>query len=1163
MLRLMYVLVLSFFLFLPATLRAAETFSLDFNAGAQKVVPRSGETVKLTDIPGQNLKGYKFSWDSEQSSYIEMAFKKPIKLPEFSSAVIRTKVWAPAGTPVRSLCIRLRDKNGEIFQFRKNVVMSAGGFFDVEWQITPFNAEGSWGPEKSVNKIVDMPAEVITMVVSYIPEITTGLIYLSDLKVEPFYKSTPINIEATRPIALPDDSSLFRKLWGIGDFSVENNALLFSNVKTQLGVLERKFEITRYEKKPAKLVFDTELTDGETALSAVFIYAYGDHKTQKEHPQSFTVKPVAVKSGRNKTVLDLADSLKDAKYPVRLQRFDLIPKGKKPVQLKIHHLELITEESQTEAVDFDILTDHRIPVLSVGAEDQLKFRFTNRANKDGNFLIEMKYENFFGDKKTEHFDLDLKSGRSIHIAPKWRPDSLGHWTVEALIKSKENKSVQTVKSRTFAWFKPAGPTANRASGFLFSVCTHTERWSPLDRQLEIEAAALCGIKVSRVGGFGWNAIEPEKGIWKWDMGDELVKNYGKKGIEAQIILWGPPKWAAPDEILKDKTKNYSKNFPADINNWRTYARKIAEHYKGRIRYYEIWNEPDLTGFSEMTLDQYAALQKAAYEEIKKADPQAFVMTGGFATLSRHSGLIYQDFQKDYLLAAKNYYDIHAIHEHGWFDGYKQRLDQLFFPLRQETKTTVPWYSNETAMTSVGGLEKRQAQTLFKKLLFAWIRGSIGYTWYDLRNDGYDPAYGEHHFGMVTNDFYPKEVYSVYNMLASNYSKMKTIADHSQENNVSLFSFGDGTNILIPGWCESFLGETRPMIIKTDAKSAKIIDLMGNEKPAVIRDSLVIYEIGSNPQTLKLENCTFGKPVGELLTIIDNKPVIPGRKWILSMTAVNPMNKEVTFDLTFSSLPGGMKTNQTSQKIAVPAGEQKNLTFEFEVARDFKRSKIVLPLYYSLTGTDYKGTSYIPITSAIWIGSEFDSQKPNFIMNRRDQITSTTPADPSNAHRLWKGPEDLSAKIGISGKDQKIKIKFEVEDDKDVRTSFDFEKGDQVRILFAPNESSEFSEIALGKDLQGNATVRLIRSKANITQKSLEQSGKLDIRREGTKTIYDFSIPSVALGLSAKRLFDQGIRLDFLVGDDDGEGLDSWLHSSYEHPKAENIQKAPLFFFEKL
>lgn len=1156
----LFLCVVIFFLLLPTAILSGEIFSLDFNTGAKKVVPRTNEISKKVDVPGQNVQGYKFSWNTDQSSYIEMAFNKPIKLPEFRSAKVRAKVWAPVGTSVRSLNVRLRDKDGEIFQFRKNCSFSQGGFFDVEWQITPYNAEGSWG-SKTPNKKIDMPADLITMVVSFRSEISSGLIYLLDLSVEPFFNQK--EVEASRPICVPDDSSLIRNLWGVGDFSVEDRVINFRDVKSQFGVLERKFEIIRYEQPPIKLVFDTELLEGKASLSANFVFA--DKAIQKDHPKNFKIQSTEIKPGRTKTVLEIGDLMKDAVHAVRLQRFDLIPKGKKPVHLKIHGIEVVTQESAGDAVDFDIVTDHRIPVLSVGAEDQLKFRFTNRANKDGEFQIDMEYENYFGEKRTERFDLGLASGKGIDITPKWRPDSLGHWTVNALIRKKGAGSGEyTIKSRSLAWIKPAGPTPGRSSGFLFSVCTHTERWSPLDRQLEIEAAALCGVKVARVGGFGWANAESEKGTWKWTMGDELVKNYGKNGIEAQIILWGIPKWASPDAIVKDKTKTPAKNFPADINDWRNYIRKIGTHFKGKIRYYEVWNEPDLKGFSEMSLDQYVALQKAAYEEMKKVDPNAIVMTGGFATLTPHPGLHYQNFQRDYLLAARDYFKIHLTHEHGWFNGYKKRIDELFIPLRKETNTTVPWYSNETAMTSVGGLEKRQAKTLFKKLLFAWIRGSIGYTWYDLRNDGYDPAYGEHHFGMITNDFYPKEVYSVYNMLTTHYSNMKAIKDYSQREGINIYGFGDGKTLLLPGWIDSNFGESHQMIVQTDAKSAKIIDLMGNEKPVEIHHSIVVYEIGSDPRTLKLENGTKGEPIGELLIVKENKEMVPGRKWILSLIATNPINRDLLFDLSSGDLPSGLKiVGDPTQKISVPALEKKNITFEFDVAKDFNKN-MVLPLNYSLEGTAWKGMIYVPMAHAIWIGSAWDPQKPNFILDKRNQITSTTPADPSNAHRLWQDPKDLSANVWIAGKGDQLLMKYEIEDDKETFADrSDLEKGDQVRFLFQSEGSDDFSEIALRKEKEGKSLVSLIRSSGKkISQESLDRSGKLDIRRKGSKTIYELSIPFAAIGLSKDQIFEQGMRFDLLIGDDDGEGLDSWLHIMPDHPNQENMKKAPLLFFEK-
>ena len=135
-------------------------------------------------------------------------------------------------------------------------------------------------------------------------------------------------------------------------------------------------------------------------------------------------------------------------------------------------------------------------------------------------------------------------------------------------------------------------------------------------------------------------------------------------------------------------------------------------------------------------------------------------------------------------AGKGFFDIHCYHEHGTFEDYALLVDSRFLPLRRETGTTVPWFSNETSITSAAGSEKRQAVTLFKKLVFAWSRGAIGYSWYDLRNDGFSPTDWEHNFGMTTYDFQPKFVYGVYNTLASVLGDARFVRDWSRAGSAS-------------------------------------------------------------------------------------------------------------------------------------------------------------------------------------------------------------------------------------------------------------------------------------------------------------------------------------------------------------------------------------------
>lgn len=55
--------------------------------------------------------------------------------------------------------------------------------------------------------------------------------------------------------------------------------------------------------------------------------------------------------------------------------------------------------------------------------------------------------------------------------------------------------------------------------------------------------------------------------------------------------------------------------------FQVFAGKVAARYKGRVKAYEIWNEPTYT----MGNTVYANLLKAAYPPIKAADPAATVI----------------------------------------------------------------------------------------------------------------------------------------------------------------------------------------------------------------------------------------------------------------------------------------------------------------------------------------------------------------------------------------------------------------------------------------------------------------------------------------------------------------------------------------------------------
>jgi hypothetical protein len=61
------------------------------------------------------------------------------------------------------------------------------------------------------------------------------------------------------------------------------------------------------------------------------------------------------------------------------------------------------------------------------------------------------------------------------------------------------------------------------------------------------------------------------------------------------------------------------------------AALVAEHFAGRITYWEVWNEPNLAEGAYLSPAQYAHLLQQTYQAIKRANPQAQVLFGGLAS----------------------------------------------------------------------------------------------------------------------------------------------------------------------------------------------------------------------------------------------------------------------------------------------------------------------------------------------------------------------------------------------------------------------------------------------------------------------------------------------------------------------------------------------------
>ncbi len=107
------------------------------------------------------------------------------------------------------------------------------------------------------------------------------------------------------------------------------------------------------------------------------------------------------------------------------------------------------------------------------------------------------------------------------------------------------------------------------------------------------------------------------------------------------VIGATPQWLAkyPDQPYYAPWLGPGSNsMPYSVDEFNKFAWNLATRYKGRIQYYELWNEPQLSEFlypyNDAELNCLATMTKRAYSTMKSCDPN--IMLLGASVLPRSS-----------------------------------------------------------------------------------------------------------------------------------------------------------------------------------------------------------------------------------------------------------------------------------------------------------------------------------------------------------------------------------------------------------------------------------------------------------------------------------------------------------------------------------------------
>ncbi len=212
---------------------------------------------------------------------------------------------------------------------------------------------------------------------------------------------------------------------------------------------------------------------------------------------------------------------------------------------------------------------------------------------------------------------------------------------------------------------------------------------PAKRELAVQMAADAGyhwlrqefpwedIEIHGRGDFEDRRHEPYRSAWeKYDNIVDLAEQYD---MELIVRISNPPAWS---RARGNEVGEYAP--PDNYEDYGNFVHAVVERYKGRVRYYQIWNEPNIYpewGSYAISPDEYVELLKVGATAARNADPDAVIIAGTLAATinmapdaappsNSLSDLLFM--QRMYNAGAADYFDIASVQGYGLWSGPTDR-----------------------------------------------------------------------------------------------------------------------------------------------------------------------------------------------------------------------------------------------------------------------------------------------------------------------------------------------------------------------------------------------------------------------------------------------------------------------------------------------------------
>ena len=263
----------------------------------------------------------------------------------------------------------------------------------------------------------------------------------------------------------------------------------------------------------------------------------------------------------------------------------------------------------------------------------------------------------------------------------------------------------------------------------------------------------------------WNIIEKEDGTYYYTKSDKWINKAYENGISIIGILgYGSTTFMGSDSKISTEE---------ELQHFLKFVNDFATRYKGKINYYEYWNEPNTILNTNEEVYWYVRTVKELYPLLKSIDSNIKLTIGAMRTdgaasnTFKTSNEIFDMFYENNLDKYSDNFSIHV------YDYRKDQLNNIYRRLIEEhvnlfsddggfQEYLVTEHGASTFKANGGATEEKQASVLITQSIINDeynVETDISYTFRNrTATEENSETIARYNFGTISQDYTPKPAY---------------------------------------------------------------------------------------------------------------------------------------------------------------------------------------------------------------------------------------------------------------------------------------------------------------------------------------------------------------------------------------------------------------------